>query len=92
MKSRETPTSAWGLSSLALDDDRIAAFSTRSPSHTPKLGSLILGYQFNERWSADLSVGADFDYDRGVDRVSLNAYRFFGSNWRAFISGGISQF
>jgi OOP family OmpA-OmpF porin len=81
-----------GLSSLALDDERVPAFSTRSPSHTPKIGSLILGYQFNERWSMDLNVGADMGYERNVDKVSLNGYRFFGENWRTFISAGISQF
>ncbi len=80
-----------GLSSLALDDDRIAAYSTRSPSHTPKLFNLSVGYQFNSAWSADLTVGTDMDYERGVDRISVNAYRFFGTNWRPFVSAGFSS-
>lgn len=83
----------FNLSSLALDDDRIPAFSTRSPSHAPKLSNLLVGYQFNENWSADLTVGTDMDYERGVDRVSLNGYRFFGGgSWKPFISAGVSRF
>ncbi len=82
----------FNLSSLALDDDRIAAFSTRSPSHAPKLANAVVGYQFNEHWSADITLGTDMDYDRNVDRISLNGYRFFGGNWKSYISMGFSQF
>ena len=43
----------FGLSSLALDSERVVGVPTRSPSHTSKIGMLFLGYQFNDLWSAD---------------------------------------
>ncbi|MFC1665962.1 hypothetical protein ACFL17_10145, partial [Pseudomonadota bacterium] len=33
----------FSVSSLSLDNNRVAGIPTRSPSHTPKIGSLVLG-------------------------------------------------
>jgi len=82
----------FGLSSLALDSDRVVDVLTRSPSHTPKIGSLIVGYQFTTGWSLDLSLGTDFSGNVNTDQFALNGYRFFGDNkWKPFVSAGVSQ-
>ncbi len=83
----------FGLSSLALDGDRVVGIPTRSPGHTPKIASLILGYQFNNHWSLDLSLGTDFSKNVNTDQFSLNGYRFFGNrNWKPYLSAGVSSF
>lgn len=82
-----------GASSLALDNDRIPGVPTSSPSHTSKMGRVILGYQFNKDWSADLTIATDVSDNADVDEFALNGYRFFGSGkWRPFISAGLSNF
>lgn len=82
----------FGLSSLALDGDRVVGIPTRSPGHTPKIGSLILGYQFNNGWSLDLSLGTDFSSNVNTDQFSFNGYRFFGdAKWKPFVSAGVSR-
>lgn len=82
-----------GASSLALDNDRIPGVPTSSPSHTSKLGSLILGYQFDELWSADVSFGTDFSDNADTDAFAVNGYRYFGTGiWRPYLSAGLSHF
>lgn len=82
-----------GATSLALDNDRIPGVPTSSPSHTSKVGSLILGYQFNDLWAADVSVGTDMSNNVDVDAISINGYRFLGTGkWRPFVSAGFSNF
>ncbi len=81
-----------GLSSLALDNDRIPGVATSSPSHSSKLVNFLAGYQFNDWWAADARLGTDFD-NADVDVFAVNGYRFFGSsNWRPYLSGGLSFF
>jgi len=83
----------FGLSSLALDSERVVDVPTRSPGHTPKIGSLFLGYQFNDQWSVDLSFGADMSNNVDTSQVSVNGYRFFTEKkWRPFLSAGLSSF
>ncbi|MFW2438464.1 MAG: OmpA family protein [Arenicellales bacterium] len=83
----------FGLSSLALDGERVAGVPTRSPGHTPKIGSLLLGYQFNDRWSADISLGTDLSDNVDTNLFSINGYRFFGDkNWKPYVSAGLSSF
>ena len=83
----------FGLSSLALDGDRVPGVATRSPGHTPKIGSLLLGYQFNERWSTDISLGTDFTSNVDTNQFLINGYRFFGDkNWKPYVSAGFSSF
>ena len=62
----------FGLSSLALDSERVVGVPTRSPGHTPKIGSLFLGYQFNDQWSVDLSYGADMSNNVHTNQISVN--------------------
>ena len=83
-----------GLSSLALDNnERIPGVATSSPSHTSKMGKVILGYQFNEEWSTDLTLATDISDNADVDEYAINGYRFFGSGtWRPFVSAGLSHF
>ena len=83
----------FGLSSLALDSERVPGVPTRSPGHTSKIGSFLLGYQFNDRWSADISLGTEFSNNVDTDQFSINGYRFFGDkNWKPFVSAGFSSF
>ncbi|GJL83667.1 MAG: hypothetical protein DHS20C01_33010 [marine bacterium B5-7] len=82
-----------GATSLALDSDRVFDVPTRSPGHTPKIGSLVLGAYFNDQWAADLSLGTDLSNNVDTDVVAINGYRFFGENkWRPFVSAGLSRF
>jgi len=81
-----------GGTSLALDNERVPGVPTSSPSHTSKLGSLILGYQFDERWAADLSIGTDLSDNVDVDAFAVNGYRYFGTgSWRPYVSAGLSS-
>jgi len=83
----------FGLSSLALDSERVEGVPTRSPGHTPKIGSLLLGYQFNDRWSLDLSLGTDLSNNVDTNQFAVNGYRFFGEKrWKPYISAGLSSF
>lgn len=83
----------FGLSSLALDSERVDGVPTRSPGHTPKIGSLLLGYQFNDRWSADISIGTDLSNNVDTNQFAVNGYRFFGEKqWKPFVSAGLSSF
>jgi len=83
----------FGLSSLALDSERVDGVPTRSPGHTPKIGSLLLGYQFNDKWAADLSFGTDLSDNVDTDQFAVNGYRFFGEKkWKPYISAGLSSF
>ena len=82
----------FSLSSLALDSERVVGVPTRSPGHTPKIGSLLLGYQFNDRWSADLSFGTDLSDNVDTNQFAVNGYRFFGEKkWKPYISAGLSS-
>ena len=59
----------------------------------PVVGSIGVGYQFNDKWAADLFLGTDLSGDTSFTPVTLNAYRFFGAkSWRPYISAGISSF
>lgn len=83
----------FGLSSLALDDERVVGVPTRSPGHTPKIGNLLLGYQFNSRWSADIGLGADINDNVDTTRFSVTGYRFFSDKkWKPYASVGLSSF
>lgn len=83
----------FGLDSLALDAERVPGVYTRSPGHSSKLGTLILGYQFNSQWAADLSFGTDMSNNVDADKFAVNAYRFIGENsWRPYLSAGLSHF
>ena len=74
----------FGLSSLALDSERVEGVPTRSPGHTSKIGSLLLGYQFNDRWSLDLSLGTDLSNNVDTNQFAVNGYRFFGETLNQF--------
>ncbi len=83
----------FGLSSLALDSERVVGVPTRSPGHTPKIGTLYLGYQFNNSWALDLSLGTDLSNNVDTNKYALNGYRFFGSkSWKPYLSAGFSSF
>ncbi len=59
----------------------------------PLVGSVGVGYQFNDRWATDLFLGTDLSGDTSITPLSANVYRFFGlKKWRPFISLGISSF
>lgn len=82
-----------GASSLALDNDRVLGIPTSSPGHSSKMFSAILGYQFNDRWSVDLTLGTDVSGEAGTDQALINVYRFFGlKKWKPFLSAGLSDF
>ena len=82
-----------GLSSLALDNDRVPGLPTSSPGHSSKIGSIILGYQFNPAWSADISFGTDLGGEANTDVFALNGYYFFGQKkWRPYVNAGFSSF
>ncbi|HSH40829.1 MAG TPA: OmpA family protein [Arenicellales bacterium] len=79
--------------SLALDNDRVPGVPTSSPGHSSKLGGLLLGYQFDDYWAADLSIGTDMSDNVDVDAFAVNGYRYFGSGgWRPYVSAGLSSF
>ena len=83
----------FGLSSLALDGDRLPGVPTRSPGHTSKIGSLILGYQFNDNWAADIGLGTDISSNVDVNQFAINGYYLFGEKkWKPFVSAGLSSF
>ena len=83
----------FGLSSLALDSERVVGVPTRSPSHTSKIGSILLGYQFNDNWAADIGLGTDISNNVDVNQFTINGYYFFGEkNWKPFVSAGLSSF
>lgn len=83
----------FGLSSLSLDGERVFDVPTRSPGHTPKTVNLLLGYQFNDRWSMDATLGTDVTNNVDANQFALNGYRFFGdNNWKPFVSAGLSSF
>jgi len=82
----------FSLSSLALDSGRVDGVPTRSPGHTPKIGNLLLGYQFNDRWSAGLSFGTDLSDNVDTNQFAINGYRFFGDKkWKPYVSAGLSS-
>lgn len=82
-----------GATSLGLDNDRVPGVPSSSPGHSSKLGSLILGYQFDDLWAADVSFGTDMSDNLNIDVFSLNGYRFFGSGMiRPYVSAGVSSF
>ena len=82
-----------GASSLALDNSRVPGIPTSSPGHSSKMFSAILGYQFNDRWSVDLSLGTDGSSEVATDQAILNVYRFFGlKKWKPYLSAGVSGF
>jgi len=82
-----------GVTSLALDGERIPGVPTTSPGHTPKIGRLILGYQFDSRWALDLSMGGDISSNPDTTEFALNGHRFFTDNkWRPFVSLGASRY
>ncbi len=81
-----------GLSSLALDSNRIPGIPTSSTGHSSKEFNIMLGYQFDKLWAADLTLGTDID-NESADQIMLNGYRFFGDNkWKPFLSAGFSMF
>ena len=80
-----------GVTSLALDDERLPGVYTRSPGHSSKIGTLFLGYQFNERWSIDLGIGGDLSDNADANQLVFNGYRFFGEKkWKPYVSAGFS--
>lgn len=82
-----------GATSLGLDNERVPGVPSSSPGHSSKLGSLILGYQFDDLWAADVSFGTDMSDNIDLDAFSLNGYRFFGSGaFRPYLSAGVSKF
>lgn len=82
-----------GYTVLELDGDRVPGVAVSSPGHAPKIGSLILGYRFNDLWSADLSLGTDIAGNAETDAVVLNGYRYFGvKTWKPYVSAGVSSF
>lgn len=82
-----------GASSLALDDNRVIGVPTSSPGHSSKMFSAILGYQFDDRWSLDLTLGTDVSGEVNTDQALINIYRFFGlKKWKPYVSAGFSGF
>lgn len=76
-----------GLSKYLLDDDRGPTIDD------PAVGSVVLGYQFNDKWATDLTLGTDLSGDTSINSVLLNGYRFFGTkSWRPYVSAGIGSF
>ena len=52
----------------------------------------MLGYQFNDRWSADLSFGTDLSDNVYTNQFAVNGYRFFcEKKWKPYISAGFSS-
>jgi OOP family OmpA-OmpF porin len=59
----------------------------------PVVGSIGLGYQFNDAWATDLFLGTDLGGDTNINTALLNVYRFFGlKKWRPYVSLGIGSF
>lgn len=82
-----------GVNALALDNSRVADVPTSSPGHSSKMLSGILGYSFNDQWSADVALGTDFSGEVGTDQIVINGYRFFGTKqWKPYLSAGFSSF
>jgi OOP family OmpA-OmpF porin len=82
-----------GFGSLALDNDRIPGVPTSSPSHSSKMGGLILGYRYNDLWSAEIGLSTNLGDNADVDALSADGYRYFGSgNWRPYVTAGLSTF
>lgn len=82
-----------GATSLGLDNERVPGVPTSSPGHSSKIGSLILGYQFDEFWAADASLGTDLSDNVDTDVFTINGYRFFGTGaLRPYVSAGLSSF
>lgn len=82
-----------GASSLALDNNRVIGVPTSSPGHSSKMFSAILGYQFDDRWSLDLTLGTDVGGEVNTDQALINVYRFFGlKQWKPYVSAGFSGF
>ncbi|MDZ7840040.1 MAG: OmpA family protein [Gammaproteobacteria bacterium] len=87
------PYIGFGATSLGLDNDRVPGVPTSSPGHSSKIGSLILGYQFDDLWAADVSFGTDMSNNVDTDVFAVNGYRFLGSgSWRPYVSAGASHF
>jgi len=92
-KTQSSVYLGFGLTSLALDNDRVPGVSTSSPSHSSKMGGLILGYRLDELWSADVSFATDLSNNVDTDAFAVNGYRHFGSGrWRPYVSAGLSTF
>jgi outer membrane protein OmpA-like peptidoglycan-associated protein len=86
------PYVGFGINSIGLDNDRVPGVPTSSPGHASKTGNLILGYQFDDLWAADVSLGTDFSGEVDTDVFAINGYRFFGSSaWRPYVSAGLSH-
>ena len=82
-----------GANALALDNERVPFVPTSSPGHSSKLLNGIIGYQFNERWAADITLGTDVGGEAETDYVLINGYRFFtNKKWKPFVSAGLSSF
>ncbi len=82
-----------GASALALDNSRVVDIPTSSPGHSSKMLNGLIGYQFNDQWALDLTLGTDFSGEVGTDHANINGYRFFGvKKWKPYLSAGVSAF
>ncbi len=52
---------------------------------------LGLGYRFNKDWAAEISYLTDTNSGMSVDFFNINGFRFFGDNFRPFVSAGFSH-
>ncbi|MDH3639940.1 MAG: OmpA family protein [Gammaproteobacteria bacterium] len=53
---------------------------------------LGVGYMFAPNWAAEFSYVTDLHDDSSSDIFSINGFRFWGDEWRPFVSAGVSHF
>lgn len=82
-----------GVTSLALDNERVPGVPTSSPSHSSKIGGLVLGYRYNDLWASEVRFGTDLSDNVDTDVLSVDGYRYFGDGtWRPYVTAGLSTF
>jgi outer membrane protein OmpA-like peptidoglycan-associated protein len=78
------------LEYLQLNDARFLNTPTMETTQ-PWMAGLGLGYQFNRDWAAELNYLSNLSGVSG-SKYGLNLFRFWGEDWRVFVSGGYSKY
>ena len=78
------------LEYLQLNDARFSTTPTMEVTQ-PWMAGVDMGYQFNRDWAAELSYLSNLSGESG-SKYGLNLFRFWGEDWRVFVSGGISKY
>jgi OOP family OmpA-OmpF porin len=78
------------LEYLQLNDARFFNTPTMD-TNQPWMAGLGLGYQFNRDWAAELNYLSNLSGESG-SKYGLNLFRFWGEDWRVFVSGGMSRY